>query len=608
MNHLLRFVRFQPENSLIWREFKYFPWVAIAAVSFALGAAAFEGFGFGFLLAFLQSLVSPDATPFQTGLEWFDVGILGINEPPTNRLLRVSALILCSTWIRAGFNYLNQIYTELTQQKLVDRLRQRIFEQLQALSLSFFSKTNSGELISILTNEIGKLQFAFGLVAFMLTKGLTLCVYLFLMFRISWPLTVISIMLFTLLAVGLSTLNQRVREASFDVSIASARFTGIAMELISGIRTVQAFSTQEVERRRFFRASEQLVQASMKAARGWAIVRPLAEGLATTVLISMIVLALTVFVANGTLQTASLLTFLFILFRFVPAVHEINGNRASLSSFAGAFETVRELLRTDNKPYLINGTRQFEGLRRAISFESVDFAYDAEHTVLQNITLTIKRGQVTAIVGSSGAGKTTLVDLIPRFYDPTQGRILLDGVDIRQFDIHSVRNKMAVVSQETFIFNASVQDNIAYGSSSATQKEIIEAARLANALDFILDLPEGFDTQLGDRGVRLSGGQRQRIAIARALLHNPEILILDEATSALDSVSERLIQASLETLTEGRTVIAIAHRLSTIIRADKVVVLEQGQIVEQGTYQELLDLRGKLWKFHQMQYEPSQSR
>ncbi|GAC1478487.1 MAG: hypothetical protein NVS2B14_19610 [Chamaesiphon sp.] len=208
---------------------------------------------------------------------------------------------------------------------------------------------------------------------------------------------------------------------------------------------------------------------------------------------------------------------------------------------------------------------------------------------------------MTALVGSSGSGKTTLVDLINRFYDPTKGEILLDGVNLPQFEINSLRRRLAVVSQDTFIFNTSVRNNIAYGTEGATEVAIQEVARLANALEFIQEMPEGFETQLGDRGVRLSGGQRQRIAIARALLRDPEILILDEATSALDSVSERLIQESLEKLSVGRTVIAIAHRLSTIMRADKVVVLEQGRIVEQGKYQELLEQRGKLWKYHQLQ-------
>ena len=242
-------------------------------------------------------------------------------------------------------------------------------------------------------------------------------------------------------------------------------------------------------------------------------------------------------------------------------------------------------------------------MKQSIEFRSVDFGYDKTSLVLKNISLTIEKGQMTALVGASGAGKTTIADLIMRFYDPIKGPVLIDGVDLRHIDINSLRGKLAMVSQDTFIFNTTIRNNIAYGSNDATNTKIMEAAQLANALEFIEEMPEGFETILGDRGVRLSGGQRQRIAIARALLRNPEILILDEATSALDAVSERLIQDSIEQLTFRRTVIAIAHRLSTIMRADKVIVLEQGEIVEQGTYNELLELRGKLWNYHQMQHE-----
>lgn len=602
----LKATTFWKDNYLVLREFKYFPGIAILAIVFAIGAAAFEGFGLGFLLAFLQSLVNPDSPPIRTGLRWFDLSVLGIDKSPIERLYRVSALILAATWIRAVFNYLCQVYTEMTQLRLVDRLRKRIFEQLQSLSLSYFSTSHSGELINTITGEITRLQQAFGLSAFIFTKGLTLAVYGLLIFQLSWQLSIIAIALFTLLAVGLSALNKRVREASFVVSKANGRFTSRAIELINGIRTVQASATQDFERARYYKASNDVVQSSTKAILGLAVVRPLAEGAATTVLVSMIILALTVFVANGTLEVASLLTFLFTLFRLVPSIHEINGNRALLSSYSGSIDNVMRLLKTEDKKYLINGTQEFTGLKQAIEFRSVDFGYEPSSLVLNNITLTIKKGQTTALVGSSGAGKTTLADLVPRFYDPLQGQVFYDGVDLRELDINTVRRRMAVVSQDTFIFNSSVFSNIGYGKESATQAEVEHAAQLANALDFILEMPEGFDTILGDRGVRLSGGQRQRIAIARALLRNPEILILDEATSALDSVSERLIQESLEKLSVGRTVIAIAHRLSTIAKADKVVVLEQGKIVEQGAYQELLLQHGKLWNYHKMQNELGQ--
>ncbi|AFZ16036.1 heterocyst formation ABC transporter subunit HepA [Allocoleopsis franciscana] len=600
---LLKATNFWQNNYLILREFKHFPQIALLALLFTFLAATFEGVGIGFLLSFLQSLTTPNANPVQTGIEWFDIWILGINTSATSRLYRISALILLTTWTRAAFNYLASIYTELAQLNLLDRLRKQIFEQLQALSLSYFAKTRSGELINTITTEIERIKQVFGGFAFLLTSSLTAAVYFLSMFLLSWQLTVISMLLFTLLAVGLSTLNARIREASFGVTKASGQFTSTAMEFINGIRTVQAFATQDFERKQFYGASSNIVSSYGKAIRAWAVVKPLAEGLATTILISMIIVAFTVFVANGTLQVASLLTFFFVLFRLVPSLQSVNNVMAQLSTLYGSADNIKELLRTDNKKYFKNGETEFSGLKRSIDFISVDFGYDASNLVLHDITLTIERGQMTALVGGSGAGKTTLADLIPRFYDPTRGNVLIDGVDLREFEINSLRRKLAVVSQDTFIFNTSVRNNIAYGTEGASEDEILEAARLANAVEFIQEMPDGFETQLGDRGVRLSGGQRQRLAIARALLRNPEILILDEATSALDSVSERLIQESLEKLSIGRTVIAIAHRLSTIASADKVVVLEQGQIVEQGKYQELLEQRGKLWKYHQMQHE-----
>jgi ATP-binding cassette, subfamily B, bacterial MsbA len=605
--NIVKATNFWKDNYLILREIKSFPLIAVLAIVFPLLAAIFEGFGIGFLLTFLQNLVSPDAAPIQTGIGWFDVWILGINESDLNRLCRASALILLSTWIRAGFNYLTFVYMELAKVNLIDQLKKRIFEQLQSLSLSYFSRSQSGEIINTITSEVGSLQNAIGSGSFVITKGLVLLVYAAVLLTISWQLTVISILLFVLVGVGLSRLNGSVREASFPVSRARGRFTAIAVEFVNGIRTVQAFATQDFERRRFHEAIDEYKKAATTAAYRLAIVRPLAEGFATTVLIGMIIFGVAVFVANGMLQVASLLTFLFVLFRLVPAIQELNGCLASMSSYQGAIQNIEQLLKPDDKPYLTNGTLKFTGLQRGIEFVAVDFGYTSDNRVLRDIRFTIEKGKTIALVGSSGAGKSTLADLIPRFYDPIEGEILFDGINLKRFDSASVRQKMAIVSQDTFIFNTTVRNNIAYGLEEVDERAIMEAARLANALDFILEMPEGFDTKLGDRGVRLSGGQRQRIAIARALLRNPEILILDEATSALDTVSERLIQESLEKLSVGRTVIAIAHRLSTIVRADKVVVLEQGRIVEQGTYQELLALRGKLWTYHQMQHELGQA-
>jgi subfamily B ATP-binding cassette protein MsbA len=606
IRNFLKTTSFWQDNAFIFREFKNFRRIAILAVVFTSLAAVFEGFGVGFILSFLQSFTSPEAEPIKTGIEWLDVWVLAVNAPARERLYRVSALILVVTWLRCGLTYLGLVYSKIAQINLIDGLRKQMFEQLQGLSLRYFSKTRSGELLNSLTTEIEQIKQSFEVMAFLLTRGSTLVAYIISMVLISWQLTIISLMLFTLLSVGVSTLIARVREASFERSKANGMFVATAVEFISGIRTVHAFATQDFERRRFYDASSGIVNTMTKIVKASNLVGPLSEGMSITIIIGMLLFAFATFIPNNQLQPASFLTFLFVLFRLMPIVRQFNGTRAKLGDFQGSLNNIKELLRTDNKPYFEDGTVQFQGLQRGIEFVGVDFGYEADNLVLHNVTLTIERGKTTALVGASGAGKTTLADLIPRFYDPTHGNVLLDGIDLRDFDIHSVRRRLAIVSQDTFIFNTSVRNNIAYGTQAADETAIREAARLANALEFIEEMPQGFDTRLGDRGVRLSGGQRQRIAIARALLRNPDILILDEATSALDSVSERLIQESLEQLSVGRTVIAIAHRLSTIMRADKVVVLEQGRIVEQGGYQELLEHRGKLWNYHQMQHELGQ--
>ncbi|MBD2133743.1 ABC transporter ATP-binding protein [Sphaerospermopsis sp. FACHB-1094] len=603
LRYFLKTTKFWQDNHLILREFKHFRKVTILALVFTFLAATFEGISIGFLLSFLQNLTNPNAAPIQIGIDWFDQWILGVNTSAISRLYRVSCLILLSTWMRAAFNYFSQIYTEFCQLYLGDRLRKQIFEQLQSFSLSYFSTSRSGEIVNTITTEIEKIRQGFSGGAFLFTRGLTVVVYFMTMLLLSWQLTLIAILLFTLLAVGLSNLNARVRESSFGISVANGNFTSIAIEFINGIRTVHASGTQELERQRYYKASNQIVSSSTKVILIWTLVKPIAESAATTVLIGMIILAFSSFVVNGTLQVSSLLTFFFVLFRLVPFIQDINGTRAFINTLQGSAENIKNLLKREDKTYFENGTIEFTGLKRSIDLVSVNFGYSHNQQVLHDITLTIEKGKMTALVGASGAGKTTVADLIPRFYDPTEGYIYVNEIDVRQFEINSLRRKIAVVSQDTFIFNTSVWNNIAYGTPEATEAKIREAARLANAEEFILEMPEGFDTELGDRGVRLSGGQRQRLAIARALLRNPEILILDEATSALDSVSERLIQESLEKLAVGRTVIAIAHRLSTIAKADKVVVLEQGRIVEQGQYQELIEQKGKLWQYHKMQYQ-----
>ena len=597
--------KFWQDNYILLREFKKFRRIAVLSIVFTIAAAVFEGLTLGLLLSFIQSLTSPEGAAVTTGINWIDTVILGADNSVQTRIYQVSLFLVLTSLIKGLMFYLGKLYSGYAQAELSYQLQIGIFEQLQSLKLSYFSKTRSGSLVNTVTNEIIQLRQVFELMSNILIRSSNLVVYVISMFVLSWQLTAISLMLFSLLTVGMSGLFKRIREVGFDRTVANSNYTSVALELVNGIRTVQGSAAQDFERRKFYSVSRRLEQVEKRRSVYNAAIEPLATTAATIILLGILIFAYTFLIISGQLKVATLFTFLVVLFRVVPVVRWLNGLTAQLLNSQGSIDDIKQLLRRDDKPYLTNGTVQFTGLRRGIAFRGVDFAYELENPILHNINLTLEKGKTTAFVGGSGAGKTTLADLIPRFYEANLGSIQFDGRDIREFDVDSLRRKMAIVSQDTFIFNTTIANNIAYGLEGVSEARIWQAAEQANALEFIQDMPKGLNTELGDRGTRLSGGQRQRIAIARAILRDPEILILDEATSALDSVSERLIQQSLENLARGRTVITIAHRLSTIAKADKVVVLEQGKIVEQGTYQGLLDKQGQLWKYHQTQYQMS---
>lgn len=589
------------DSYLILREFRFMRGTLFLAVAFILLAAILEASGVGLIGSLLQSLTTPERPPLQTGIDWFDRAVLATNASANERIYRISVIIFITVWLRSLSAYLGRTLAKFCEIDLIDRLRHKIFTQFQTMSLSYYSQTRTGELIHTFSHEVGAINNAFNEAINFFTKSCIILAYAVVMVVISWQLTLITALLFVLLAVALSNFIRHLREISFDVSSLGGDIVAIATELVSGVRTVQASWSQDYEQKRFDIAAKKYVQALKKGSVWGGMVLPLAEAAATTILLGIIVVAVATVVSQGKLHVISLLAFLFALFRLLPIIAHMNSSWSIIAMFAGSLNAVNQFIRVDDKPYMSNGNREFTGLKDSIELRNVDFSYGDRNLVLNNVNLSIERGEMIALVGASGSGKTTLADLIVRFHDPDRGNIYIDGVNLKDYSLGSLRQKMAVVSQETFIFNASVRENIAYGLENIDDNAIYLAAEQANALEFILDLPEKFNARLGDRGVKLSGGQRQRIAIARALLRNPEILILDEATSALDSVSERLVQQSLEQLATGRTVIAIAHRLSTIFNADRVVVLEAGSIVEQGTYQELISHRGKLWKYHQMQ-------
>ncbi|MDB9526192.1 ABC transporter ATP-binding protein [Oscillatoria sp. CS-180] len=596
---VLKIIRARFQNyDFVLHELGHLKLLAALALICSVLVSILDGLGIGLLLTFLQSLTSLEPEGTQTGIHWIDTHVLGVDLPQNQQLIRIAGITLLVTWLRAGVDFLQAMLTGTVEITLLDRLRRRVFEQLCAFRLDYFSDVRSGNLVSLLTNDITKLKNLFGSISFLLVNSVRVTIYGLIIIWISWKLSLTAIALLSILSIVISKLRRYIRQSSQKITIANSEMTARGIEFLSGILTVHAFATQQIEKLRFNRASQQIADAEVEALSRVALQGPLSFGFGSTIILFIIAIGYLSFEVS----VAQLLMFVYILDSVVKTLRYMHYLSGQVSYQQGSLHNVRNLVSTHNKPYFANGRIAFSGLKNAFQFCSVSFAYDTNSRILQDINLVIEKGKTTALVGASGSGKSTLASLLCRFYDPQAGQILVDDVDLRAFEITSLRNKIAIVSQETFIFNTSVINNITYGLEDVNDTDVYRAAELANAIDFIQNLPEGFNTVLGDRGVKLSGGQRQRIAISRALLRDPEILILDEATSALDSVSEQLIQKSLEQLSTNRTVIAIAHRLSTITHADKIVVLEKGRIVEQGTYQGLLAQKGKLWDYHKAQF------
>ncbi len=564
-------------------------------------SALLEGMGIGLLIPFLDNLLNAGTAPMKTGLAWIDAYILAVDAPRNERLYRISGALLAVMWVRVSVGYVSRVMSIRLQESILDHLRRDVIGQIQSVALSFFSSARTGHILNTLTTEIKRLRVLFNIAMEGLVQSFMLVSYGIAVIWLSWQLSILAVVFSGGLVLLLVRYLRRLRDKGRKIAHANGQVTAVANEVLGGIRTIMEFGTHRHATARFAKASENARESIVSAETLSALVRPVTMGISFTILIGIIIVAVQYFITPGLLSVAAFLAFIFVMVRALPIIQSINTLRAQWSVYRGALDDVVELLRTDDKPYLIDGTEEFPGLTSEITCENVVFGYDPDQTVIDNVSFSIKRGQTVAIIGGSGAGKSTLVDLIARLYDPDAGRILLNGRDLKDFRIESLRQHMAIVNQTTFLFDTTVSENIAYGLEDIPQEAIREAAREANALPFIEAMPEGFNAILGERGARLSGGQRQRIAIARALLRDPDILILDEATSALDSESERLVQDSLERLMQDRTVIVIAHRLSTIENADKVIVLEEGRIVEHGTYEELVALEGQLFKYHSLQ-------
>ena len=499
-------------------------------------------------------------------------------------------------------SYVGNYYTTSVGQWVANDLRLRTYHHLQQLSLRYYSEHETGTLLSTITADVQTIQaFASSSTLGILVDLFTIVGMLFVMFWLNWDFTLIVVALTPVMLLLISRFKKAVKKATREVRKQQSNIVQVVEQNLQSMRVIKAFGRQDLEQEELSEVSKATVEAALRARKVKALLSPM-----VTVIVSLctafVLWRSSALILAGTMTAGSLTVFLYYLASFFKPVQDLAKMTNTIAQTAVGVERVRAILDADDVIPQIPNAIEPQPFRGDIVFQNVGFSYSKESAVLRSVNFQIKAGQMVGIVGPTGSGKSTVVSLIPRFYDPTAGAVMIDGVDIREYSLNGLRNQIAYVLQETVLFRGTVADNIAYGRGGATRDEIVEAAKLANADEFIVKMPHGYDTMVGDRGDTLSGGQRQRIGIARALIRNNPILILDEPTAALDTESEQLVIEALERLMKGRTVITIAHRLSTIRDADSILVLKEGGVAEQGTHEELLARGGEYAELYRIQF------
>jgi subfamily B ATP-binding cassette protein MsbA len=501
-------------------------------------------------------------------------------------------------------SYVDNYYTESVGQYVANDLRLRVYEHLDRLSLGYYDKQQTGNLLSTITTDITTIQnFASGATLGILVDMLTIVGMLGLMFWLNFDFALIAVAVTPCLLLFVMRFKKAVKKATHEVRRRQSDIVAVVQEGLESMRVVKAYGREQLEEQHLKDASQAAVDASLKARRIKSLLSPV---------VTVVVSFCTAFVLyrgawlilTHAMTIGALTVFLSYLNKFFKPVQDLAKMTNSIAQAAVAVERVQTILAADEEIPERPDAREVGAVKGEITFDKVAFAYKPESPVLKEISFTIRPGQLVGFVGATGGGKSTVASLIPRFYDATQGRVLIDGVDVKDYKIKSLRDQIGCVLQDTVLFAGTIAANIAYGRPGATREQIVEAGKLANADEFIARMPKGYDSEVGERGLTLSGGQRQRIGIARAIIRNSPILILDEPTAALDTESEKLVMEALERLMKGRTAIAIAHRLSTIRDADKIVVFKDGVVAEEGSHDELLELGGVYADLYRIQFGP----
>ena len=534
---------------------------------------------------------------------WTNVLIL--RETPLESLKVLCLSILTVFFIKNIFLYIKNILLRIVELKLVKEIRDRLYKHIQTLSLGYFNRQHTGSITSIVMNDVEQLQIALAVVFQRLfVEPINILTFVALLFIISWKLALIAIIIIPLAGIAILSIGRSIRRKSRRTQVKIAEIMQILTETLTSIRIVKAFVNEKEEIKNFTRESKHYFKLLLKRARLDLIAGPTTETFGVIIGVVLLWYGGMEVLAQKGVSAEDFIRFILILFSILGPIKQLSNVNLKIQIGAASAERIFGLLDTPAEVVEDPDPVNLDVFNNAIEFDQIHFEYsDSDDRVLDEVSFSIQKGEVVALVGPSGSGKSTIADLIPRFFDVSKGALRIDGNDVRKISFRSLRGSMGIVTQEVILFNDTIRKNIAYGQSDVTEEGIQKAAEAANALEFIEQTPDGFDTLIGERGVNLSGGQKQRLAIARALLKNPPILILDEATSALDTESEKMVQKAIEVLMKDRTVLVIAHRLSTVQNADKIVVLDKGKILEVGSHNELYEKGGLYRRLYDIQFD-----